>query len=123
MSACISITSTMDASSTTSRLQSSGLSSPLAFDVDFEQPVDGLGLEAGRLGYSLGRAARRCTQQKLSALRRKDAQDRSDNCGLANARTAGHDQHLGRQCKPDCGDLACSERKIDTLLDPRQRLV
>ena len=61
--------------------------------------------------------------RRLSALRREDAQDCLDDGGLANARTAGHDQHLGYQREPDCGDLAFRKGKTDTLLDPRQGLV
>ena len=93
------------------------------FGVDFEQPVDGLGLEACRLGHSLGGAAGRRAQQKLGVLRGEDAQNRPDDCGLADARTAGHDQHLGRQREPDRGDLAFGERKANMLLDPRQSFV
>ena len=36
-----------------------------ALGIDLEQPVDGLGLEAGRLGHALGGAAGRSAQQKL----------------------------------------------------------
>ena len=50
-SACISMTSTIEVSSMTSRSQSSGLSpsalEAAALGVDLEQPVDGLGLEPG----------------------------------------------------------------------------
>ena len=61
--------------------------------------------------------------RRLSALRREDAQDRLDDGGLADARTAGHDQHLGHQREPDRRDLAFGEGKTDALLDPRQGLV
>jgi len=61
MSACISMTSTMEASSITSRSQFEWIvvaaleSSRLG--VDFKQPVNGFGFKAGRLGHTLGGAA------------------------------------------------------------------
>ena len=61
--------------------------------------------------------------RRLGALRREDAQNGIDDRGLADAGTAGHDQHLGHQCEPDRSDLAFGKGKPDTLLDPRQRLV
>src|SRR6516164_5841450 len=126
-SACISMTSTMEASSTTSRSQSSGLSSPppeaTPLRVNVQQSMDCLGLEAGRLGHALGRAASRRTQQKGCALRCEDAQDRLDDGGFADAGPAGHDQHLGHQRESDCRDLAVREGKADALLDPRQGFV
>ena len=94
-----------------------------AFGIDLQQPVDGLGLEAGRFGHPLGGAARRCAQQDVSALCRKDAQNGFDDGGFPNPRAASHDQHLGHQCEPDRGDLAFGKGKTDMLLDPRQRLV
>ena len=94
-----------------------------ALGVDLEQPVDGLGLEPGRLGHALGGAAGRGAQQQLHALCREDAQDRLDDRGLADARPAGDDQHLGHQRQPDRGDLALGKRQAGPLLDPRQRLV
>ena len=67
ISACISMTSTMEVSSTTSRSHSSGLSlsafEAAALRVDLEQPVDGLGLEPGRFGHALGGTAGRGAQQ------------------------------------------------------------
>ena len=69
-SACISITSTIEVSSTTSRSQSSGLSlaalEAAALGIDLQQPVDGLGLEPGRFGHALGGAAGRRAQQKAA---------------------------------------------------------
>src|SRR3984893_3699748 len=56
-------------------------SAPLG--VDFEQSADGLGFKAGRPGHSLGGAAGRRAQQKLGALSGDDAQNGSDDCGLA----------------------------------------
>ncbi len=68
-SACISRTSTIEVSSTTSRSQSSGLSAAAleaaGLGIDLEQPVDGLGLEAGGLGHALGGAAGRRAEQQV----------------------------------------------------------
>src|SRR6202022_2911514 len=58
-----------------------------ALGIDLQQPVDGLGLKAGRLGHALGGAASRSAQQKVGALGREDAQNRFDDGGLADART------------------------------------
>jgi hypothetical protein len=96
---------------------------PTAHGVDLQQPVDGLGLEASRLGQTFRSAAGRSAQQKVGALRREDAQNGIDDGSFANAGATGHDQHLGRQCEPDRGDLAFGKGKPDTPLDPRQGLV
>jgi hypothetical protein len=44
-----------------------------ALGVDLQQPVDGLGLEAGCLGHAFGGAAGRSAQQQLHPLRREYA--------------------------------------------------
>ena len=54
---------------------------------------------------SVMRLAGWSAQPKVGAFRGEDAQNRFDDGGLADARTAGHDQHLGGQRKPDSGDL------------------
>ena len=94
-----------------------------ASGVHLQQPVDGLGLEAGRLGHALGGTPGRRAQQEAGAFRGEDTQDRLDDCRLAHTRPAGHDQHLGHQGEPDRGDLAFGKSKTDPLLDPRQGLV
>ena len=43
--------------------------------------------------------------------------------GLADAGTAGHDQHFGHQGEPDRGYLAFGKGKPDSFLDPWQCLV
>src|SRR5262249_30496196 len=73
--------------------------------------------------HALRSAAGWRTQQKAGAFRREDAQDRIDDGGLTNARSASHDEHLGCECEPDCRSLAFGKRKTDMLLDPRQGLV
>ena len=79
--------------------------------VELEQAVDGLGLHAGRLGHALGCASGGGAEEKLRALRRQDAQDRVHDGGLADARTAGDDQHLGAQRQTDGFSLAGGERE------------
>ena len=69
-SACISGTSTIDASSTTSRSPSSGMplvaAEAAVARVHFEQAMDRARLEAGDLGQPLRRAAgRRAEQQRV----------------------------------------------------------
>ena len=91
--------------------------------IDLQQPVNGLGLEPGRLGHALGGAAGRRAQQQLHALRGENAQDRVDDRGLADAGAAGDDQDLGRQRKPDRRFWLGGQFKADPLLDPGQRLV
>ncbi len=94
-----------------------------ALGVDLEQPVDGLGLEAGRLGHALGGAAGGRAEQELHALGREDPQDRVDDGGLADAGAAGDDEHFGDQRQADRGLLAVGERQAGPLLDPGQGLV
>jgi hypothetical protein len=47
--------------------------------VDLQQPVDGLGLEAGRFGHAFGGASGRSAQQQLHPLRRLYAQNGFDD--------------------------------------------
>ena len=82
-----------------------------ALGVDLQQPVNGLGLEPGCLGHALGGAAGRRAEQEPHALRRENAQNGFDDGGLAHARSAGDDQHLGRQGEPDRGNLAFGKRQ------------
>jgi hypothetical protein len=44
--------------------------------LNLQEPVDGFGIEAGRLGHALGGAAGRGTEQKARPLGRQNAQDR-----------------------------------------------
>ena len=110
----------MEASSITSRSHSSGFSSsrlkPKALRVELEQAVDGLGLHAGRLGHALGCPSGGGAEQKLRTLGRQDAQDRVHDGGLADARAAGDDQHLGAQRQTDGLHLAGGEREPGAAL-------
>ena len=114
-SACISMTSTIEVSSTTSRSQSSGLSSlrlkppPLGSTSSRRWMV-----LASKPVASVMRLAARpvgAHSSKLHALRRENAQDGVDDGRLADARSAGDDQHLGDQSQPDGGYLAFGERQ------------
>ena len=127
MSDCISMTSTMEVSSTTSRSQSSGLSSPRLKPPPLGSTSSSRWMVlASKPVASVMRLAARpvgAHSRMLGALRREDAQDGFDDGGLADAGPAGHDQHLGHQREPDRGDLAFGKGKTDMLLDPRQGLV
>src|SRR5437660_10320994 len=85
--------------------------------------LSGTAFMSASLGHAFGGAAGRSAQQEGGALRRDYAQDGLDDGSLADAGTAGHDQHLGHQREPDRCYLALGEGKPDTLLDPRQGLV
>ena len=94
-----------------------------ALRVDLKEPVDGLGLEAGRLGHALGGAAGGGAEKQLRALCRENPQDRLDDRGLADTRPAGDDEHFGNQRQADRGLLALGKLQTAALLDPRQGLV
>ena len=90
-----------------------------ALGVDLQQAMDGLGLDARRLGHALGGAAGRRAKQQLHALGREDAQDRIDDRRLADARAAGDHQHLGRQRQPDRRLLAVGKLQAGLASRPR----
>jgi hypothetical protein len=54
---------------------------------------------------------------------RKDAQDRVDDRGFADARAAGNDQDLSHERQPHSRLLGFSERQVYALFDPRQGLL
>ena len=120
--ACISDTSTIEVSSTTSRSHLSGLLlvAPEAAvpGIDIEQTVDGLGLAASTLAEPLGRAAGWRRQRHLDALGAEHLEDGVDQRGLAHPRTAGDDQDLREQSEPECRPLALGERDAGPGLDP-----
>ena len=62
-------------------------------------------------------------EEEAGTLGGQDAQDGVDDGGLADAGTAGDDQHLRRERQPDRGALALCERESGPLLDPGKRLV
>src|SRR5207253_2317376 len=63
--------------------------------IDLQQPVDGLGFKTGRLAHALGGAAGRSAQEEPHALGGENAQNASDDGGLADAGTTRNDQHFG----------------------------
>ena len=74
ISACISMTidhrGLIDNQQVTVERVSVATLEAAALRVDLEQPVDGLGLEAGRLGHSFRGAAGRSAQQKRRSVGR-----------------------------------------------------
>ena len=123
----ISGTSTIEVSSTTSRSHSSGSASfrvkPPVAGLDFQQPVDGLGLHAGRLGQPLGGAAGGGAQQAAHLLGPQDQQDGVDQRRLADARPAGDDQRPAGQRLLQRLPLAGRQLLAGLLLAPRHRLL
>ena len=67
---------------------------PTVLRVDLQQPVDGLGFEAGLLVHALGGATGRCGECHSDALRRHDAKECVEAAGLSNPRPARDDRHL-----------------------------
>src|SRR5258707_3541295 len=92
------------------------------FRIDLQQPVDGLGFEAGCFAHALGGAAGRRAEQEPYPLGGQYAQNSFDDSGLADAGTAGNHQHLGHQGKLDGGSLAFRKGEPDTCFDPWQGL-
>ena len=96
----------MEVSSTTSKSQSSGLSSPRLKPPPLGSTASSRWIvfcfEASRLGHSFRSTAGRSAQQNVGALRREDAQNGIDDGRFANAGATGHDQH----CRGACGAKA-----------------
>ena len=86
--------------------------------IDVEQAVNGLGLAAGALAEALRRTTGRRRQRNLDALGAEHLEDRVDQRGLADARTAGDDQDLREQSEPQRCPLALGERDAGPGLDP-----
>ena len=111
----------------TRRSQSSGLSSPrlnsAGLGINFEQAVDGVGPRSVVFAHPLGGPPGRRAQQQPHAFGGEDAQDRIDDGGLADTRSAGDNQDLGKQGEPHRRLLAVGELQSGALLDPGQRLV
>ena len=121
-SACMSGTSTMEASSTTRRSQSRALPS-----LRLKPPALGstsssrwIVLASNPVASVIRLAARPVGAQSsiLDALDAENAQDRLDDGGLADARPAGDDERLAGQRQPDRVALAVGEREAAALLDP-----
>ena len=120
-------TSIIEHSSATSRSQSSG-ESCVALElpvrrIHLQQPVDGLGLQAGRFRQPLGSAAGGGAQQGLDLLGAQDGQDGVDQRRLADARAAGDDEQLRRQRQANGVLLAVGQLDRQLVLDPGDGLV
>src|SRR5437870_5183294 len=127
MSACISMTSTMEASSTARRSQPSGLSLPR-----LKPPV--LGLTSSSRWMVL--ASKPVASVMRLAARPVGAHSKSfapfaermrtialTRVVLADARPTGDDQDLGGERQHDCRSLAFGKYQAGTPLNPRDRLV
>jgi hypothetical protein len=126
-SACISGTSTMLVSSTTSRSHSSGRSS-VALEaavrrVGLEQAVDRAGAQARALASRLAGPPGRRRERHLDALRDQHLQDRVHERGLAHPRPAGDHQHLRAQRQAQSLPLARGQGQPRPLLHPGHGLV
>ena len=93
------------------------------FRVNFQQPMDGLGLISAGFRHPLGGAAGRRAEQQAHALGGQNAQDGPDDGGLTHAGPSGDDQDLRHQSQADGGDLARCQRQTGLSLDPGQRLL
>ena len=89
--------------------------------VDFEQPVDGLGRQTGRLAEAARGAARRRAERYGEPSRGEDGEQGIDHRRLADARPPGHHQHLGDEGAADRVSLAGRELQAGSRLDPAER--
>ena len=85
--------------------------------------MDCLRLDPGALGEALGGTTGGGAERDRDGLGGQDLQQRVDERGLADARTAGDHQHLGSESDANSLSLAIGERQLRPLLDPRDRLV
>src|SRR5260370_848130 len=91
-----------------------------ALGIDLERAVDGFGILRCCPVQALGRAPGRSAEQKLHGLRCENTQDRVDDGGLADARSAGDHEDLGSECKTDSRFLAWRQFEADPILYPWQ---
>ncbi len=94
---------------------------PARLRIDFEQAVDRLRLDAGRLRQPLGRAARWRAQREPDAARRDHGQDRVQQRRLADARAARDYEHLRPDGHPQRLGLHPRQRHRQPRLDPGDR--
>src|SRR5262249_10603057 len=93
-----------------------------ASGVNLQEPVDGLGIEPGRLAHPLAGPAGGAAGETPRLVGCQHAQDPLYDGGLAHTGTAGHDQNLGHERKPNRAYLAFRKDNPNALLAPRQRL-
>jgi len=89
--------------------------------VDLQEPMDGLGLEAGRLGHALGGAAGRSAEQKPHPLGGKNAEDRhiEFRYAIPSAGPHGLDLDLDSHrlfCACDSGELITLDARSGKVL-------
>ena len=96
---------------------------PSALGIDFQEPVDRLGLDARRLGHPLGRSAGRRAEEQSHVFSGEDLEDRIDDGRLTDTRPPGDHQSLRHQRQADRRSLAVSELETAALFYPRQRLL
>src|ERR1035437_5691008 len=123
----MSVTSTIEVSSTTRRSQSKGFASfrpkPPVAGLDFGRGGVGFGLAAGRARQALGCPAGGRTQEATHFLGPQDQQDGVDQSGLAHAGPTGDDQRPARQGQLERVALAGCELLADLFLTPDDGLV
>src|SRR6516162_2036112 len=85
--------------------------------------MDRLRLKPGALGQAFCSAAGRRTERDRDGLGAQDLQQRIDECGLTDARTASDYQHLGNESDANSLSLAIGERQLRPPLDPRDSLI
>ena len=120
-------TSTMLASSTTRRSQSSGCSSvrrnsPVRGSVSNSRWMVFASSPGSFIGQPLGCPARGRAKRHANLLGNQDPQDGVHQRGLAHAGTAGDHQHLAGEGDPDRLALACGQLQTGPALHPRDRL-
>ncbi len=89
--------------------------------VDLEKAMDGLCLEARRLGHALGGPARGRGKQGTDALGHEDAEDGSQHRGLADTRATGQHHHPRVEGTGDGHPLTRGECQRQLAFDPRDR--
>ena len=91
--------------------------------LDFEQAVDRLGLDAGRLGKTFGRPARGRAEQTPHFLCPQNQQDGVKERRFASPRPARDDQGPTRQGQLERIPLAGGKLLAGLLLTPNDRLL
>jgi len=81
--------------------------------------MDRLRLEPGALGQAFRSTTGRRTERDSDGLREKDLEDGVDQGRLADARTAGDQQHLGNESDANSLSLAIGEHQLRPLLRPK----
>jgi hypothetical protein len=86
--------------------------------IGFKQTMDGLALQSGALGQTLGRAPGWRAQRHPHRFGTQDLENRIDQGRLAHPRPAGHDQQLVGQRQRYRRSLTRGKAYPELLLDP-----